>query len=61
MADDLQQAEDLIAITPEMIKAGVETLREHYFGEPLESVVGDVYLMMEIERRAKVGDGGSAG
>lgn len=51
---------DLIDITPRMVKAGVEELKRKMFGESLEGVVEDVYLMMEIERRSYIMDDASS-
>jgi hypothetical protein len=53
----------IVVISPQMIAAGVQELREkavgeplELFGEPLEVVVEAIYLMMEIERRAAAKD-----
>jgi hypothetical protein len=52
-------SDPIVEISPQMIAAGVQELREkavgeplELFGEPLEVVVEAIYLMMEIERRA---------
>jgi hypothetical protein len=51
-------SDPVVEISPQMIAAGVQELREkalgeplELFGEPLEVVVEAIYLMMEIERR----------
>ena len=46
------EKQTVIEITPKMVEAGVEELRDQSFRTPFEEVVRSVYLMMEIERRA---------
>lgn len=41
-------------LTPEMIKAGVDELRQFSFGRPEEQIVEAVYLAMEYARRASL-------
>jgi hypothetical protein len=38
------------SIPPEMIRAGVLQLRDHHFGDSLESVVASVYAAMDVVR-----------
>jgi hypothetical protein len=55
--DPNRQAGELeIEITPAMINAGVVELREKRFGTSESEIVRDIYLMMEIERRADAYD-----
>lgn len=42
---------DAIEITPEMIEAGLDELRDHAYGGNLRDLVSSVYLSMEIARR----------
>jgi hypothetical protein len=56
-------SDPIVVISPQMIAAGVQELREkavgeplELFGEPLEVVAEAIYLMMEIERRAAAKD-----
>lgn len=44
---DCEQQEP-IKLTPEMLRAGVEELREKHFGENIEEIVRSVYLAMVI-------------
>ena len=39
-----------IEVTPEMIEAGMDRLRDFRIGQRLEEIVEAVYLAMEIER-----------
>ena len=39
-----------IEITKKMIGAGVAAAHRFHFGEPMDRIVEDIYLMMEIER-----------
>jgi hypothetical protein len=56
-------SDPIVLISPQMIAASVQELREkavgepvELFGEPLEVVAEAIYLMMEIERRAAAKD-----
>lgn len=42
--------------TPAMVQAGVEELREKYFGQSLDDIVTSIYIAMEAERRANSPD-----
>jgi len=42
-----------LEVTPEMIDAGVATLREKEFGLSLSDIVHDIYCAMETARRYK--------
>ncbi len=42
-----------IEITPEMIEAGVAELRELLVGGDLSEAVSEIYMAMELERRAR--------
>ena len=43
--------EDLVRVSPEMIKRGVEALREESHATPHEELVDLIYTAMEYQRR----------
>lgn len=43
--------DDLVCVTPDMLRAGVRALREETYASPHEDVVGLIYMAMEYQRR----------
>ena len=49
----IPEQDQKIEITPEMIEAGVAELRELLVGGDLSEAVSEIYMAMELERRAR--------
>ena len=47
-----QEVGDRIDVTPEMIRAGVNELRERCFGESLDDIVTDVFIVMSAAKNS---------
>ena len=48
--DTDRQARAEIEVTPEMVEAGIQELREYHIGQPWEEIVEAVFVAMRLEQ-----------